>query len=141
MHDAEIRDVRAYKEPGKGPARRKTQRAPPGRGSTFIFLRHFRSERSSLKAWKPSRDLADKTKENSADQTNGTLIEKDPQKWADAIETLMRARRAPTLENRGALPVRFEGDLSALPARKCEEVAEWNHAWVKESATMLAEGE
>jgi hypothetical protein len=74
---------------------------------------------------------------NIVHNTNGTLIrELDPQKWAEAIRKLMR-ESAPKLLGRTPLPVRFDGELSALPPR---EAMPWNRTWVKESATMLASG-
>lgn len=69
--------------------------------------------------------------------TNGTVVKQfDPQKWVDSIQTLMRGAAAKML-GKTPLPVRFQGELASLPAL---QAMPWNRTWVKESATVLAEG-
>jgi hypothetical protein len=69
--------------------------------------------------------------------TGGTFVTQfDPQKWADAVKTLMRAG-APKLLGGEPLPVHFVGELASLPTI---QAMPWNRTWLKESATLLGEG-
>ena len=69
--------------------------------------------------------------------TNGTIVKQlDPQKWADAVQTLMRDA-APKLLGREPLPVHFQGDLATFAPL---QAMPWNRTWLKDAATLLGQG-
>jgi len=69
-------------------------------------------------------------------RTQGTVARQlDPARWAAAALELARAAGSNKVEHR-SIGVSFEAEAAGLQAAA---VSTWNHVWVKESATRLAE--